>query len=153
MCSETNNIIVDNSYFFELNLPQVQAGSQYPFPDVPELRNKFTHGLDLWTSTQLSATPDGFSTPTPAMIADVLLVLSVGSKNRIYQIPGYRLVSSLNSGLRFQIAYMNINWQKSYVQLVGNLITPGFSIAMTSYYVDAKNIPSNFMKNGEPCNK
>jgi hypothetical protein len=129
------NMVISNSKFVEINMPAVSAGQKYYFSQDQQLSEVYIHAIEAFTDASLSKTPGLYTMFADANVKDIVLVLTVGSDEVIYQIPLYTLVAAKNAGLIRQFAHLKVNLTKSYIQLVnGANITAGQSAAFTLYY-------------------
>lgn len=125
---------IKNAIQVEVTFGTVAAGQKYYFPDVPQLRNVTTHGLEAFASTQLTTTPNGKTVFSNTYVPTVMVVLSVGDNEDVYQIPYYTLISSNNGGFIREFADLKININKSYLQLNATGITAGHAASLVWYY-------------------
>jgi hypothetical protein len=117
-----NNLIIKRSQLVEAQFTgTVAVGKKYPFTQVPNIsrNNIMIYGFEVFTATQLSTTP-GNNTVVPAAAAPNIVITFVDDNNveRIYQIPYYALISSLNGGFIRMVKPFILNLTKSYVQAV-----------------------------------
>jgi hypothetical protein len=117
-----NNLIIKRSQLVEAQFTgTVAAGKKYPFTQVPNIsrNNIIIYGFEVFTATQLSTTPSN-NTVVPAAAAPNIVITFVDDNNveRIYQIPYYSLISSLNGGFIRMVKPFILNLTKSYVQAV-----------------------------------
>jgi hypothetical protein len=117
-----NNLIIKRSQLVEAQFTgTVAVGKKYPFTQVPNIsrNNIIIYGFEVFTATQLSTTPSN-NTVVPAAAAPNIVITFVDDNNveRIYQIPYYALISSLNGGFIRMVKPFILNLTKSYVQAV-----------------------------------
>jgi hypothetical protein len=117
-----NNLIIKRSQLVEAQFTgTVAVGKKYAFTQVPNIsrNNIIIYGFEVFTATQLSTTPSN-NTVVPAAAAPNIVITFVDDNNveRIYQIPYYALISSLNGGFIRMVKPFILNLTKSYVQAV-----------------------------------
>jgi hypothetical protein len=117
-----NNLIIKRSQLVEAQFTGTPAtGKKYPFTQVPNIsrNNIIIYGFEVFTATQLVSTPSN-NTVVPAAAVNAIVITFVDDNNveRIYQIPYYALVSSLNGGFIRMVKPFILNLTKSYVQAV-----------------------------------
>jgi hypothetical protein len=117
-----NNLIIKRSQLVEAQFTGTPAiGKKYAFTQVPNIsrNNIIIYGFEVFTATQLVSTPSN-NTVVPAAAVNAIVITFVDDNNveRIYQIPYYALVSSLNGGFIRMVKPFILNLTKSYVQAV-----------------------------------
>jgi hypothetical protein len=117
-----NNLIIKRSQLVEAQFTgTVAVGKKYAFTQVPNIsrNNIIIYGFEVFTATQLSTTPSN-NTVVPANAGHHITITFVDDNNveRIYQIPYYSLISSLNGGFIRMVKPFILNLTKSYVQAV-----------------------------------
>lgn len=117
-----NNLIIKRSQLVEAQFTgTVAIGKKYPFTQVPNIsrNNIIIYGFEVFTATQLATTPSN-NTVVPAAAVNAITITFVDDNNveRIYQIPYYALVTSLNGGFIRMVKPFILNLTKSYVQAV-----------------------------------
>jgi hypothetical protein len=117
-----NNLIIKRSQLVEAQFTGTPAiGKKYAFTQVPNIsrNNIIIYGFEVFTATQLVTTPSN-NTVVPAAAVNAIVITFVDDNNveRIYQIPYYALVSSLNGGFIRMVKPFILNLTKSYVQAV-----------------------------------
>jgi len=117
-----NNLIIKRSQLVEAQFTgTVAIGKKYPFTQVPNIsrNNIIIYGFEVFTATQLATTPSN-NTVVPAAAVNAIVITFVDDNNveRIYQIPYYALVTSLNGGFIRMVKPFILNLTKSYVQAV-----------------------------------
>jgi hypothetical protein len=126
-----NNLIIKRSQLVEATfVGGAAAGKKYQFTEVPNLsrNNIIVYGFEAFTATQLSVTPNN-NTVVPAADSDNITVTFVDNENRerIYQLPYYTAIRSVNYGFVLMVKPFILNLTKSYVQC-----TAAGSIASTT---------------------
>jgi hypothetical protein len=117
-----NNLIIKRSQLVEAQFTGTPAaGVKYAFTQVPNIsrNNIIIYGFEVFTATQLVKTPSN-NTVVPASAVTSIVITLVDDNNveRVYQIPYYTLVSSLNGGFIRMVKPFILNLTKSYVQAV-----------------------------------
>ena len=117
-----NNLIIKRSQLVEAQFTGTPAiGKKYAFTQVPNIsrNNIIIYGFEVFTATQLVSTPSN-NVVVPAAAVNSIVITFVDDNNveRIYQIPYYALVSSLNGGFIRMVKPFILNLTKSYVQAV-----------------------------------
>lgn len=116
--------IINRSYLTEIKFVNTpSAGAKVPFLDVPQLRNVYTVGLECFTATQLTVSPNSNTVVTA--VTGLVLTLAVNNTEEVYQIPCIDLVPGSNSGLIRLFKNKTVNLPKSYITI---LDTSGLSI-------------------------
>lgn len=111
---------IDRSQLVTVNLPAALAvGGRVFFPDVPELREREVYGAELFDVTRLAASPDGVASASVAQAANLVLVLTDKSDQRLREYPLNGLNSNLLAGIYKTWTPFRVNWQQSYVLAVG----------------------------------
>ena len=76
------------------------------------------YGIEAFTSTQLSTTPNN-NTVVSSGVQDQLVVTLIDNDNkeRVYQLPYYTAIRSLNGGFVLMVKPFILNLTRSYVQI------------------------------------
>jgi len=116
-----NNLIIKRSQLCEAQFVGTPAtGKKYSFTQIPNIsrNNILIYGFEAFSATQLAITPSN-NTVIAATVTDQIVITFVDEKNveRIYQIPYYTLISSLNGGFIKMVKPFILNLPKSYVQI------------------------------------
>jgi hypothetical protein len=133
-----NNLIIKRSQLVEAQFTgTVAVGKKYAFTQVPNIsrNNIIIYGFEVFTATQLATTPSN-NTVVPATAAPNIVITFVDDNNveRIYQIPYYALVSSLNGGFIRMVKPFILNLTKSYVQCVSTSNISTDQVASVNLY-------------------
>lgn len=117
-----------------MQLTQVPAnGNRTFFLDIAQLRGVETVGLECFTSTSMTYSPNG-NTMVPTS-RGLVLTLAVQSLEEFVQIPLWTLESAQNAGIIRELARKKINLVKSYVTMVdATLYATGQSVCFNFYY-------------------
>lgn len=110
-------------------------GDTQRFPDTPSLNGAGVRvlGIEAFTDAQLLQTPDGSPCLPAAEVDRVVVTLAEGSDQRYKQMPLSSLVAQLNAGVWKEFSPLQMDFQKSQVELVGS-ITAGSSVPFVFYY-------------------
>jgi len=116
-----NNLIIKRSQLVEAQFTGTPAaGKKYQFTDVPNIsrNNIIIYGFEAFSATQLSVTPNN-NTVIAAADTDQICITLVDDQNRerIYQLPYYTAIRSLNGGFVLMTQPFILNLTRSYVQL------------------------------------
>jgi len=134
-----NNLIIKRSQLVEAKIVGTPtAGKKYPFTQIPNIsrNNIIIYGFEAFTSDQLAVTPNG-NPVIPASGGSEVVITFVDNENveRIYQIPYYTLISSLNGGFVKMVKPFILNLTKCYAQLVeADSISANEAISINLYY-------------------
>ena len=116
-----NNLIIKRSQLIEAQFTGTSAsGKKYQFTEIPNIsrNNIIVYGFEAFTATQLAVTPNN-NTVVAAGVSDQLVVTLIDSDNkeRIYQLPYYTAIRSLNGGFVLMVKPFILNLTRSYVQI------------------------------------
>ena len=114
--------------------------TRFFFQDQPQLRNAYIKGIQFYTPTVLTATPNTGS--TPATLADMkktTLTLYSGDLQVVFNMPILNLneINDLTSPFTFnlpEIQNITVSWVKSYLQLSSAAATTNVAFSMGVYY-------------------
>jgi len=134
-----NNLIIKRSQLVEAQISgSVGVGKKYPFTEIPNIsrNNIVVYGFELFSATQLAVTPTNKTVIAATGLPSVVITF-VDNNNveRVYQIPAYTLVSSLNGGFIKMVKPFVLNLTKCYVQLVSTSnVNLAEAVSMNLYY-------------------
>ena len=116
-----NNLIIKRSQLIEAQFTGTPAaGKKYQFTEIPNIsrNNIIVYCFEAFTATQLAVTPNN-NTVVAAGVSDQLVVTLIDSDNkeRIYQLPYYTAIRSLNGGFVLMVKPFILNLTRSYVQI------------------------------------
>jgi hypothetical protein len=116
-----NNLIIKRSQLIEAQFTGTPAaGKKYQFTEIPNIsrNNIIVYGFEAFTATQLAVTPNN-NTVVGSGVSDQLVVTLIDSDNkeRIYQLPYYTAIRSLNGGFVLMVKPFILNLTRSYVQI------------------------------------
>ena len=134
-----NNLIIKRSQLIEAQFTGTPAsGKKYQFTEIPNIsrNNIIVYGFEAFTATQLAVTPNN-NTVVAAGVSDQLVVTLIDSDNkeRIYQLPYYTAIRSLNGGFVLMVKPFILNLTRSYVQITSATgITANEVASINLYY-------------------
>jgi len=109
--------IINRTYLTEVEFVNTpSAGGKFQFLDIPQLRGMQTVGLECFTATQLTTSPN--SKVVVAAVTGLVLTLAIDNVEEVFQIPCIDLVPGSNSGLIRLFKNKIINLPKSYVTIL-----------------------------------
>lgn len=116
-----NNLIIKRSQIAEAQFTgSISIGKKYQFLEIPNMsrNNILLYGFEVYSRTQLRATPMGNDTILAADVHNVVLSFrDVNKVEFVYQMPIYNLIRSNVGGFITMITPRLINLTDSYVQL------------------------------------
>lgn len=112
----------------------VQQGATVQFPDVPELRGRKIIAVEFYDETFLTNTPDLVACVGPGDMAGLTVVLKDASSERIQDIPVTTLQPTFIAGIYKQVVPFSVNWQSSFVRVVGAAVTGGRTVPLGIMY-------------------
>ena len=134
-----DNLVIKRSQLVEAQITGSPAvGKRYQFTEVPNIsrNNIIIYGFECFTAAQLAVTPNN-NTVIASTVSDQLCVTLVDNDNqeRIYQLPYYTAIRSLNYGFVFRVKPFIMNLTRSYIQITN---TSGLSasevVCLNLYY-------------------
>jgi hypothetical protein len=134
-----NNLIIKRSQLLEAQIVSTPAvGKKYQFTEIPNLsrNNIIVYGIEAFTTTQLTTTPNNNTPITAAESLGIVVTLVDNNNNeRIYQLPYYTAIRSLNGGFVLMFKPFILNITRSYVQLTNvSTIAAGEVAVFNVYY-------------------
>lgn len=116
-----NNLIIKRSQLIEAQFTGTPAtGKKYQFTEIPNIsrNNIVIYGFEAFTATQLAVTPNN-NTVVASGVSDQLVVTLIDNDNkeRVYQLPYYTAIRSLNGGFVLMVKPFILNLTRSYVQI------------------------------------
>jgi len=116
-----DNLVIKRSQLVEAQITGTAAvGKRYQFTEVPNIsrNNIIIYGFECFTAAQLAVTPNN-NTVIASTVSDQLCVTLVDNDNqeRIYQLPYYTAIRSLNYGFVFRVKPFVMNLTRSYIQV------------------------------------
>jgi hypothetical protein len=134
-----NNLIIKRSQLLEAQIVSTPAvGKKYQFTEIPNLsrNNIIVYGIEAFTTTQLTTTPNNNTPITAAESLGIVVTLVDNNNNeRIYQLPYYTAIRSLNGGFVLMFKPFILNITRSYIQLTNvSTIAAGEVAVFNVYY-------------------
>lgn len=109
--------ITEKSYLVELNLGTVGVQKQINFQFIPQLEGSIIYGIQSFSRTQTSLSPNGSAVVTATGLADLTVTFVVGDTQDVFLLP----VADLNSPLVYGFIRMfnnkKLNLTKSFVTI------------------------------------
>jgi len=133
------NLIIKRSQLIEAQFTGTPAtGKKYQFTEIPNIsrNNIVIYGFEAFTATQLAVTPNN-NTVVAAGVSDQLVVTLIDNDNkeRVYQLPYYTAIRSLNGGFVLMVKPFILNLTRSYVQITSATgITANEVASINLYY-------------------
>jgi len=109
--------IIENSYLVEINLGTVAAQKQINFNFIPQLEGSIIYGIQVFSATDVTTSPNGSAVVTTAGLANVNVTFSVGDNQDIYLMSCSDLRSANISGFVRMFANKKLNLTKSFVTI------------------------------------
>lgn len=109
--------ITEKSYLVELNLGTVGVQKQVNFQFIPQLEGSLIYGIQSFSATQLSLSPNGSSVVTSAGLADLTVTFVVGDMQDVFLLPVADLNSPLIQGFIRMFNNKKLNLTKSFVTI------------------------------------
>lgn len=115
--------VLDKSYLVEVNLGTIAVQKQVFFPFVPQLEGSFISCVQSYSAGGLITSPSGSTVVSTAGLNSLILTLSVGDNQDVYNYPVSDLYSGNSFGLLRMLNDKKVNLTKSYVAItsVSNL--------------------------------
>lgn len=110
---------VNNVENIELVVSDINK-TRFNFFDIENLRGKRIKQIDIPQVGKLSVTPTGKAVVNDTVYKKAYLVLSVDGNEKINRLPLLALNPYEVGGNRIELADLNVNWPKSYIE-VGSL--------------------------------
>ena len=131
------NIRFDKSILVEVVLTSgYAAGSTIPFPDVPQLRGKYVQGIEGFTSSHLTKSPNNNTVFENGAAPEVLVTFQEAEKKRYENVPFYTLIAANNGGLIREFKNLQININACQLKMGGTTGTAGRVVVFNFYYSD-----------------
>ena len=133
-----NNLIIKRSQLVEAQFTGTPAvGKKYQFTEIPNLsrNNIIVYGIEAFTTSQLAITPNNnvvVNSSAPTGI--VVTLVDNNNKERIYQLPYYTAIRSLNGGFVLMFKPFILNLTRSYVQLTDTTNIAANEVASFNIY-------------------
>ena len=133
-----NNLIIKRSQLIEAQFTGTPAtGKKYQFTEIPNIsrNNIVIYGFEAFTATQLAVTPNN-NTVVASGVSDQLVVTLIDNENkeRVYQLPYYTAIRSLNGGFVLMVKPFILNLTRSYVQITSATGISANEVAIFNLY-------------------
>lgn len=133
-----NNLIIKRSQLIEAQFTGTPAaGKKYQFLEIPNIsrNNIIVYGFEAFTAAQLAVTPNN-NTVIASTTSDQMVVTLIDNDNkeRIYQLPYYTAIRSLNGGFVLMVKPFILNLTRSYVQLTSTASINANEVASLNLY-------------------
>ncbi len=133
-----NNLIIKRSQLIEAQFTGTPAaGKKYQFLEIPNIsrNNIIVYGFEAFTAAQLAVTPNN-NTVIASTTSDQMVVTLIDNDNkeRIYQLPYYTAIRSLNGGFVFMVKPFILNLTRSYVQITSTAGINANEVASLNLY-------------------
>lgn len=133
-----NNLIIKRSQLIEAQFTGTPAaGKKYQFLEIPNIsrNNIIVYGFEAFTAAQLAVTPNN-NTVVASSTSDQMVVTLIDNDNkeRIYQLPYYTAIRSLNGGFVLMVKPFILNLTRSYVQLTSTTGINANEVASLNLY-------------------
>lgn len=110
--------IAQKSYLVEVNLgSSVAAQKQINFNFIPQLEGSIIYGIQSFSASQVSLSPNGSAMVTAAGLADLTVTFAVGDNQDLFLVPVADLNSALISGFIRMFQDKRLNLTKSFVTI------------------------------------
>jgi len=109
--------ISERNYLVELSLGTVAVQRQINFSFIPQLEGAIIYGIQAFSRTQLSLSPNGATVATTAGLADLTVTLAVGDNQDFFLWPVADLNSANISGFIRMINDKRLNLTKSFITI------------------------------------
>jgi len=138
-------VVTQKYYSVEINLGSTVpgAGSNIPFPNVPQLQNALVYGIETFKSSQLATSSTGKTLVTSL----TGLIATFYNKNfeRVNLYPCYNLNTIDRYGIIPAFDPFVIDWQKSFVKITNTAgLNANESIVFGFHYSDQQ--PAAFVR-------
>ena len=133
-----NNLIIKRSQLIEAQFSGTPAaGKKYQFTEIPNIsrNNIIVYGFEAFTAAQLAVTPNN-NTVVASTTSDqmVITLIDNDNKERVYQLPYYTAIRSLNGGFVLMVKPFILNLTRSYVQLTSTTGINANEVASLNLY-------------------
>ena len=109
--------ITEKSYLVEVNLGTVAVQKQINFQFIPQLEGSLIYGVQSFSRTQCSLSPNGSAVVTSVGLADLTVTFVVGDTQDIFLLPVADLNSPLIAGFIRMLNNKRLNLTKSFVTI------------------------------------
>lgn len=109
--------ITEKSYLVEVNLGTVAVQKQINFQFIPQLEGSLIYGVQSFSRTQCTLSPNGSTVVTAVGLADLTVTFVVGDTQDIFLLPVADLNSPLIAGFIRMLNNKRLNLTKSFVTI------------------------------------
>ena len=109
--------ITEKSYLVELNLGTVAVQKQINFQFIPQLEGSLIYGIQTFSSSQSSLSPNGSNVVSAAGLADLTVTFVVGDTQDVFLLPVADLNSPSIQGFIRMFNNKKFNLTKSFVTI------------------------------------
>lgn len=116
--------IIEKSYLVEINLGTIAVQKQINFAFIPQLEGSTIYGVQTFSASQLTTSPNGSTVVTAAGLSNITVTFVVGDTQDVYLLPCSDLNSPLIYGFIRMINNKRLNLTKSFItiQSVASLV-------------------------------
>lgn len=116
--------IIEKSYLVEINLGTIAVQKQINFAFIPQLEGSTIYGVQTFSSSQLTTSPNGSTVVSAAGLSNITVTFVVGDTQDVYLLPCSDLNSPLIYGFIRMINNKRLNLTKSFItiQSVASLV-------------------------------
>ena len=107
--------ISERNYLIELNVGTVAVQKQINFAFIPQLEGAIIYGVQSFSRTDLSLSPNGSAVATAAGLADLTVTFAVGDNQDFFLWPVADLNSAAINGFIRMINDKRLNLTKSFI--------------------------------------
>lgn len=113
---------VTRSRLIEISIPLgAGAGSEFIFPDQPELRHAIVEGVESFDNSLLTTAPSGALVIGSADAQNVVVTLTQASDEKIRNVPYQSFGRSFNAGIFRSYRDLSLSWDQCKLVMVGAL--------------------------------
>jgi len=109
--------ISERNYLIELNVGTVAVQKQINFAFIPQLEGAIIYGVQSFSRTDLSLSPNGSAVATAAGLADLTVTFAVGDNQDFFLWPVADLNSPAINGFIRMINDKRLNLTKSFITI------------------------------------
>lgn len=109
--------ISERNYLIELNVGTVALQKQINFAFIPQLEGAIIYGVQSFSRSELSLSPNGSAVATAPGLADLTVTFAVGDNQDFYLWPVADLNSASINGFIRMINDKRLNLTKSFITI------------------------------------
>ena len=132
-------VVTQKYYSVEINFGSVlpAAGSNIPFPNVPQLQNALVYGIETFTASELATSQTGKT--LVSTLTGLLAVFYNKNYERINLYPTYNLNTIQRYGVIPEFEPFVIDWQKSFIKITNTTsLAANESVLFGFHYTDVR---------------